>query len=145
METAEALVIIRALADGRDPARNGPLAHDSVFLQPDVMRALQCAMEVLMDVADKPKGGVWSREEERRLVAGFETGVSLTNIAKAHGRTRGAILSRLKKLGLIGDGGGVPAGPLMFRFEASLAAGKRAGLGRARGARSARRLALRES
>ena len=111
MENAEALVIIRALADGRDPARGAALARESVFHQPDVIRALHCAMEILMDVADKrpAAGGAWSPQEETRLIASFEKGVSLTHIAEAHGRTRGAIRSRLRKLGLIAYGGGAPA------------------------------------
>jgi len=113
MNAAEAVGIIRALADGRDPASGAPLARESVFQQPDVIRALHCAAEILKDTVDTPPaaGGAWSPEEEARLVASFEKGVSQSDIAREHGRTSGAIRSRLKKLGLIADVGGAPAAP----------------------------------
>ncbi len=46
----------------------------------------------------------WSKSEEEQLVQLFHSGKSVTEIADIHKRKRGAIRTRLKKLGLI-DGG----------------------------------------
>ena len=43
----------------------------------------------------------WTEEEEKRLLEEYEAGISLPGIAEMHARTRGAIQSRLKKLGRI--------------------------------------------
>lgn len=118
MDAAEALPIVRALADGRDPASGAPLAAESVFQKPEVIRALFAAALALEGAsvprvsADAPKtassgaGSAWTADEERRLVEQFDAGVSPAQIAKEHGRTRGAITSRLKKLGKIDAGTG---------------------------------------
>lgn len=46
-------------------------------------------------------GSAWSQAEENQLIAEFQKGVDFADIAHQHGRTRGAIISRLKKLGLL--------------------------------------------
>jgi DNA-directed RNA polymerase specialized sigma24 family protein len=113
MDAATAYKIIRALADGRDPSNGAPLARESVFQKPEVIRAMFAAADALEDLKEAEQeeaaalpgaGGAWSREEEAQLVASFESGMSQANIARQHGRTRGAIHSRLKRLGLIADG-----------------------------------------
>jgi DNA helicase II / ATP-dependent DNA helicase PcrA len=48
-------------------------------------------------------GSAWSAEEDARLRAGFLAGEAIAAIAKAHQRKRGAITSRLVKLGLLAD------------------------------------------
>jgi hypothetical protein len=48
-------------------------------------------------------GSAWTPEEERQLLERFDSGMKQTEIAEAHGRTRGAIVARLKKLGRIED------------------------------------------
>ena len=102
MEASEALAVVRALAEGRDPASGAPLARARVFQQPQVIRALFTAATALEHAASKPAaGGAWSSEEERKLVEQFDAGVSPADIAHEHGRTRGAIVSRLVKLGKI--------------------------------------------
>jgi hypothetical protein len=103
MDASEALPILRALADGRDPHSGAPLPSESVFQQPSVIRALFMAADALEAAASKPAaaGGAWSEEEERHLVEQFDAGVPPVEIAKEHGRTRGAIVSRLVKLGKI--------------------------------------------
>jgi len=103
MDAAEALTVVRALADGRDPQSGAPLARESVFQQPQVIRALFTAATALEHAASKPAaaGGAWSSEEECKLVERFDAGVSPADIANEHGRTRGAIVSRLVKLGKI--------------------------------------------
>jgi hypothetical protein len=103
MDTNKALKILRALADGRDPSGGAMLPRESVFQEPEVIRALFAALESMRGGAsDLPgAGSAWSHGEEVRLVASFKKGVSQAAIAKEHGRTRDAIHSRLKKLGLI--------------------------------------------
>lgn len=45
------------------------------------------------------KGGPWTREEEARLLRAFDVGLSCTEIADLHDRTKAAITSRLVVLG----------------------------------------------
>jgi len=106
MDANEALPIVRSLADGRDPQSGAPLPQESVFHQPQVIRALFAAAAVLELSASKPAaaGGPWSSEEEQKLVGQFDAGIAPADIAQAHGRTRGAIISRLVKLGKISKG-----------------------------------------
>ncbi|MGH8017399.1 MAG: hypothetical protein ACREIA_03780 [Opitutaceae bacterium] len=99
-------------------ARRSPLAAESVFQKPEVIRALFAAALALEGAsvprasadAAKPAssgaGSSWTSDEERRLVEQFDASVSPAQIAKEHGRTRGAITSRLKKLGKIDAGTG---------------------------------------
>jgi ATP-dependent DNA helicase RecQ len=42
----------------------------------------------------------WTEEEEKRLLNLYHAGERVGDIAKQHRRTRGAIQSRLKKLGI---------------------------------------------
>jgi hypothetical protein len=121
MDAAEALPILRALADGRDPHSGAPLGPESVFQRPEVIRALFAAVLVL-DGAPAPRaeaaktrptsgaGSPWTAEEERWLTEGFRSGVSPAEIAREHGRTTGAITSRLVKLGLIAKDETPPGG-----------------------------------
>jgi hypothetical protein len=43
----------------------------------------------------------WTADEEARLAERFQNGSSIRVLAEAHGRTDGAVRSRLAKLGLI--------------------------------------------
>lgn len=129
MDAADALPILRALADGRDPASGAPLGNESVFQRPEVIRALFAAVLALDDAPragaeatgkkrpSSGEGSAWTPEEEARMVAAFEAGTKPAAIAEAHGRTRGAITSRLKKLGLIegGDTAPTPSAPAHVR------------------------------
>ena len=47
MNPAEALPILRAQADGRDPSSGAPLGAQSVFQRPEVIRALFAAVLAL--------------------------------------------------------------------------------------------------
>jgi hypothetical protein len=111
MDTPRALELLRSLADGRDPFTGRPFPPDSPYQQADIVRALYCAIEALQVPEAKPKaapepsrpaaGKPWTPEEEQRLREAFASNPSIAEIAAAHGRTRGAISSRLIKLGLI--------------------------------------------
>lgn len=46
----------------------------------------------------------WTREEERKLVAAFESGATVADLAREHGRSQRAIEMRLQKLGALPAG-----------------------------------------
>ena len=103
MELKRAAQILAALADGRDPVSDAPLKEESVFNSPEVIRALHC---VLRELEMRPQmttsvnaGRVWSDEEEQALLAQFSAGMDTAEIARLHGRTTGAVETRLSELG----------------------------------------------
>ena len=110
MEAKKAAEILQQLADGLDPATGEPLAKDSPFNQPDAIRALFTAVRAL-EGPSKPDGptkagGRWTDDEDRQLTEAFDAGSSIEELAQKHERTRGAIRSRLVKLGKIDPPGG---------------------------------------
>lgn len=48
----------------------------------------------------------WDAEEDQSLVADFESGTPIKDLAQTHQRTEGAIRSRLMKLGKLAPPGG---------------------------------------
>ena len=48
----------------------------------------------------KNTGLRWTEEEDARLIAEFKAGMKLSEIAMAHGRTNGAVISRLQRYGM---------------------------------------------
>ena len=108
----EAVQILRKLADGIDPITNTPLPGESPYQSAKVLRALQFALNsVTGTVMKKPRPGPtaagkpWTDEEDARLVAGFKSGVSVTDLIRKHARTRGAIIARLERHGLAAPSG----------------------------------------
>lgn len=112
MEIEKAREIIRALADGHDPATGEQFPPGSPYQQAETVRALFVALEGLerrgRSRADRPIdpnrpkiGANWTPEEEQQLRDGFAAHKPTAELAIAHGRTAGAITSRLVKLGLI--------------------------------------------
>ncbi len=114
LELDQAKTIIRSLADGRDPATGEQFPPSSPYQQADTVRALFTALEALEGPSNKPEadmprrsgeaakaGGPWTPEEEQQLRDGFAAHKPIPELATAHGRTPGAITSRLAKLGLI--------------------------------------------
>lgn len=103
--------IIERLANGIDPITGEILSDQGPFNQPDVIRALFAAAQALRTRADaddgqppsgaKPlnAGKAWSPEEDELLLREFDAGVAPKELAKKHGRTKGAIDSRLVKHG----------------------------------------------
>jgi len=108
MEAARAIAILRKLADGIDIDTGEALSASSQYNRPEAIRALFAGIEALEGrksatpkaSADKPPaaGGKWTDEEQAHLV---ESGSDIASLAETHGRTKGAIRSRLRKLGLI--------------------------------------------
>ena len=116
MERDQAKLIIRSLADGRDPSTGEQFPPNSLYQQADTVRALYVALEAPEKPAktakptqrqvdpNKPKVGAnWTPDEEEQLRTAFAAHKPIPEIATAHGRTQGAITARLVKLGLIED------------------------------------------
>ena len=103
MDIIRAREIIRSLAEGTDPTTGEILSGESVYNKPDVIRALYTMLE---ETAPKPvdpyrnAGKPWTDTEEDMLISEFNAKMKISDIAKAHGRTYGAIESRLESLGL---------------------------------------------
>ena len=111
MSPNEAKSIIEALADGGvDPETGEVLSAQSVFNNPQVIRALFMAKNALDSLAKSEKrektlpdnaGKAWSETEDSELLSAFDVGRSIKDIAAKHGRTEGAISARLIRLGRI--------------------------------------------
>ncbi len=110
METKRAIEIIQRLADGVSPYTGEIMENDSVFQNPETVRALYTAMELMKHQESRKErqrsapgntGNAWTTEEDARLVDEYDRGMDITTIAKTHERTSWAIQSRLLKLGKI--------------------------------------------
>lgn len=110
--TAQVLRIIEALANGADPITGELLPESSPYNNPQVIRALFQALQVLERLNERGKrqrtlppnaGKPWTEEEDRLLSETFDGGTSLKDLALKHGRTEGAIAARLVKLGKVSE------------------------------------------
>lgn len=112
MDTSDAHPLIEALAYGSDPISGAPLPDDSPLQHPQVVRALFTALRLIEGQAasavsdtdiERPKraGEVWDDEEDRKVTHAFHAGKPFAQIANSHQRSRGAIVSRLVRLGEI--------------------------------------------
>jgi len=119
MSPLEAKKIIESLADGIDPETGEILPAQSTFNSPQVIRALHVAGAALAKAAKRAErdnslpgnaGHSWSDEEDQTLLASFDSGTPVKEIASKHGRTQGAIAARLVRLGRIKDRAEVYAG-----------------------------------
>lgn len=104
MNIIKAREIIRALADGVDPTTGEVLPAESVYNSPVVIRALFAVLEATaptpQNVPHRSAGKPWTSAEDEKLKGEFTDKISISDIAKEHGRTYGAIESRLDYLGL---------------------------------------------
>jgi hypothetical protein len=112
MSPLEAKEIIEALANGINPETGEILPAQSNFNSPQVIRALFVATKALERVVKLAErngslpiyaGRSWSDVEENELLVSFDAGAPVKEIATKHGRTLGAITSRLFRLGRIKD------------------------------------------
>lgn len=110
MSPAEAKSIIEALANGINPDTGERLPNKSPFNEPQIIRALFTAAQFLTPATVKQAkrttspenaGKPWSEAEDSELLSEFDAGQSVKSIALSHGRTHGAITSRLIRLGRI--------------------------------------------
>lgn len=103
MEIKRAAELLRGLADGVDPMTGQPLPDESVYNRPEIIRALHCVLRELQErtggTAAVNAGRNWSAEEETRLLQEYGAGLPIETIARRHGRSVGAIETRLTELG----------------------------------------------
>jgi hypothetical protein len=105
MEKAQAVEIIKSLADGVHPITGEVFPRESPYQHAHVVRALFVALSALGNEARPPRGErlpsnagkPWSDEEDKRLLELFDAGRPIKEIAEAHGRTTGGIQARLAK------------------------------------------------
>jgi hypothetical protein len=110
MTPSEAKRIITALANGFDPDTGDAVQASTSLNKPHVIRALWLAANALgttqsshlpnAQTTSPPRPGVaWTADEDQRLLAAFEAGTDVHDLATRHGRSIGAIRSRLLKHG----------------------------------------------
>ena len=108
MHLQSALPIVRALADGVNPITGEPFTDDSPYVDPSTLRALFSAVELMEKETEREKrrerlpanfGKPWTEAEDKTLIAEFDAGMSLGEIARKHARTHSSIRLRLEKLG----------------------------------------------
>jgi hypothetical protein len=111
MEIQEALRIMRALADGVNPATGEALKAEAVCQDLPVVRAFHRAVGALEHLQERERarktqpsnaGKAWSRAEDQQVCEELRQGIGFCQIAKTHNRTIGSIIARLVKLGKIG-------------------------------------------
>ncbi|MBE6935669.1 MAG: hypothetical protein E7458_04115 [Ruminococcaceae bacterium] len=110
MDITRAKEIVHTLASGVDPTTGELLPKESVLESPDVIRALYTLLEAVQTDSKavhsmsrdglQNAGNPWTVEEETHLKDEFQKRMKISDIAKAHGRTKGAIESRLKYMGM---------------------------------------------
>jgi len=110
VDSAQALAVVRSLANGVDPESGEVFPPESAYQRPQVVRALYEASTALERIerferrrAQMPAktGEPWSEDEDRKLLAAFDAGRALQELAATHERTIGAIRARLLKYGRI--------------------------------------------
>ena len=110
MQLQNALPIIRALADGVDPHSGAVFEEATPYAEPKTLRALFSAVELMEREVEREKrrerlpanfGKPWSEGEDRTLIAEFDSGIPMPDMARKHARTHSSIRLRLEKLGKI--------------------------------------------
>ena len=110
MDATQALAVVRSLANGVDPESGEVFPAESPYQRPEVVRALYEAAAALerQERYDRRKaqmptktGEPWTEDEDRKLLAAFDAGRALQELAAAHERTMGAVRARLLKYGRI--------------------------------------------
>ena len=115
MSRPQARRILAELAAGRDPNSGHDLGTRNVVQRPEVIRALNYAVQVLDGnqrvvvksvgprAPKKPKKAKnslthWSKGEERAILRDRDAGMKPSEIAKDFGRSTAAVRARLRKL-----------------------------------------------
>ncbi len=108
MEVSKSLRMVRCLAEGVDPTTGEVLSPDSPCQHPDVVRSRFAAAAALEKSEQRQSrarslpenaGRPWNPEEDKRLCECYAGGKTIRELSRQHGRTQGAIQSRLIKLG----------------------------------------------
>jgi len=112
MEREQVIAVVESLANGTDPSTGARIPHET-FHSADTIRALFAAGALLKADASPAArqrsgntkltsaGAPWNAEEDERLCREFDSKMTVGQIALQHGRSSGAITSRLVKLGRI--------------------------------------------
>lgn len=111
IELSYAKEYIRAMAEGIDPNTGELFDEGHICNQVETVRVLYTILREL-EQTEKPSGkkehpnrpnagAPWTEEEDEQLRQEFLDEKTQKEMCVSHGRTRGAITSRLKKLGLI--------------------------------------------
>jgi len=110
MDAKRASEILGFLANGVDPFTGELLDDISPYNNPYAIRALFLAYRALQEsIADHPPqklakcwnaGQPWNMDEDHQLVEEHKRKMPVKEIARIHGRSEGAINSRLVKLAL---------------------------------------------
>lgn len=107
MDETRAVAIVSALADGVNPLTGEVFPVDSPYQSADVVRALYVARRALeVRPAARQRSNVspnagkpWTSEQDQRLLAEFDQGRTLQELAEMLGRTIAGIHARLEKHG----------------------------------------------
>jgi hypothetical protein len=109
MDNQMALDIVSALANGTNPRTGEVFDIDSPYQSADVIRALFIAMRALELTGSKARsnrarlpanaGKPWTEQEDRELLAKFDEGQSVAQLAETHDRTLPGIQARLERHG----------------------------------------------
>jgi len=110
MESSEVIRIVQAFTNGINPITGEIFPDASPYNHPAVIRALFDALRALEKFGQRAKGSIpehagnpWTPEEDKSLLGSFGRGTPVKQLAAEHGRTEGAIASRLVKLGRLSD------------------------------------------
>lgn len=123
MEHAKALAILQTLSNGIDPFSGESFPAESTYQHPDVVRALYAAVRALETASKRQtarpavagnSGKPWAPEEDERLIAAFDAGRPLDELAAEHGRSRLAVEARLARFGKVP----IPAGVRVTAVQA---------------------------
>jgi len=108
MDQAQALAIVKSLANGVDPESGEVFPAEGAYQRPQTVRALFAAAEALERAAQFERrkqqlpaktGEPWTEDEDRKLLASFDAGRALQELAAAHERTMNGVRARLVKYG----------------------------------------------
>ncbi len=108
MTIDRATEILRTLAEGTDPLTGEILSDDNVCNRAEVVRAFYCILNELEGKKKTPArnlpdnaGKPWTEEDDMKLVKMYDEGCTKKEMMSCFGRTNGAIVSRLMRLGKI--------------------------------------------
>ena len=120
MDIKEATDILEILANGIEPSSGNKIPAGSPYNSPDVIRALYTCINYIKHPPKRQRKSVeekraenikkglpqnsgmpWTEDLKMDLVSQFKSGIQPNALSRKFERTRGAIISELKKLGEI--------------------------------------------
>ncbi|MEO0728726.1 MAG: hypothetical protein AAFZ63_29590 [Bacteroidota bacterium] len=115
MEQKEVILLLKALAEGIHPVTGQTFPEDSPYQDVYIVRGLFNAIQIIQQKTVSPnsddpiKNGVqlnkagqpWSPKEDQELRIAFEKGNTIAQLSQIHQRSKGAIKSRLNRMGYL--------------------------------------------